>query len=36
MEKVILIRCGEIMLKGLNRPAFEKNLLIILKGRLQA
>lgn len=26
MEKVILIRYGEIMLKGLNRPSFEKKL----------
>lgn len=31
MEKVILIRCGEIMLKGLNRPAFEKKLVDNIK-----
>ncbi|HHX18607.1 MAG TPA: tRNA 4-thiouridine(8) synthase ThiI [Clostridium sp.] len=31
MEKVILIRYGEIMLKGLNRPAFEKKLVDNIK-----
>jgi len=27
MEKIILLRCGEIMLKGLNRPFFENKLI---------
>ena len=31
MEKVILIRYGEIMLKGLNRPLFEKKLVDNIK-----
>ncbi len=31
MEKVILIRFGEIMLKGLNRPSFEKKLVDNIK-----
>ena len=31
MEKVILIRYGEIMLKGLNRPSFEKKLVDNIK-----
>ncbi|MDQ2085990.1 tRNA uracil 4-sulfurtransferase ThiI [Herbivorax sp. ANBcel31] len=31
MEKVILIRYGEIMLKGLNRPLFEKKLIKNIK-----
>jgi thiamine biosynthesis protein ThiI len=31
MKKVILVRCGEIMLKGLNRPAFENKLVSNIK-----
>ncbi|NMA95144.1 MAG: tRNA 4-thiouridine(8) synthase ThiI [Clostridiales bacterium] len=35
MENVILIRYGEIFLKGLNRPFFEKSLIANIKGALQ-
>ena len=35
MEKVILIRYGEIHLKGRNRPFFEKRLLNNIKKALQ-
>jgi thiamine biosynthesis protein ThiI len=31
MKKVILIRCGEIILKGLNRPVFEARLIKNIK-----
>ncbi|MDD4188526.1 MAG: tRNA 4-thiouridine(8) synthase ThiI [Eubacteriales bacterium] len=31
MKKVILMRCGELMLKGLNRPYFEKMLVNSIK-----
>lgn len=34
MKNVILIRCGEIILKGLNRPAFEGKLISNMKKAL--
>ncbi|MGI6669358.1 MAG: tRNA uracil 4-sulfurtransferase ThiI [Acetivibrionales bacterium] len=36
MKKVILVRCGEIMLKGLNRPIFESKLIENIKISLAA
>jgi thiamine biosynthesis protein ThiI len=36
MEKVILIRCGEIMLKGLNRPVFESKLISNIKNAISS
>ena len=35
MSKMILVRYGEIHLKGLNRPFFERLLLQALKGALR-
>lgn len=34
MKKVILVRCGEIILKGLNKPFFEKALMSNIKRAL--
>jgi thiamine biosynthesis protein ThiI len=34
MDKIILVRCGEIMLKGLNRPVFESILVKNIKRAL--
>ncbi|HEX9061374.1 MAG TPA: tRNA 4-thiouridine(8) synthase ThiI, partial [Clostridia bacterium] len=34
MENVILVRCGEIILKGLNRPVFEEKLIKNIKRSL--
>ncbi len=34
MENVILVRCGEIILKGLNRPVFEERLIKNIKKSL--
>ncbi len=35
MEKVILLRCGELMLKGLNKPYFEKTLVNNIKAAIK-
>ena len=36
MEEVLLLKCGEIVLKGLNRKKFEDRLLANLKRRIRA
>lgn len=35
MKEVLLLKCGEIVLKGLNKPKFEKKLLDNIKFRLK-
>ena len=35
MEEVLLLKCGELVLKGLNRGKFEERLLKIIRGRLR-
>lgn len=35
MDKVILLRCGELMLKGLNKPYFEKTLVVNIKAAVK-
>ena len=35
MKEVLLLKCGEIILKGLNRKAFEDKLLGNIKRRLK-
>ena len=34
MREVLLLKCGELVLKGLNRSRFESRLLHILRARL--
>lgn len=35
MQEVLLLKCGELVLKGLNRYKFEERLLKIIKGRMK-
>ena len=35
MEEVLLLKCGELVLKGLNRGKFEERLLKIIRNRLR-
>ena len=34
MQEVLLLKCGELVLKGLNRSRFENRLLHIIRARL--
>ena len=35
MQEVLLLKCGELVLKGLNRSRFEERLMKIVRTRLR-